>query len=99
MLLRLVLNSSTLVILQPQPPAAGTVGPSLFIPAFLPDYAFSSVPSLDKILGKVCIWRFTGTTAISNLKERWEKLELTTVYVLGDWNFPGSPFDRFHLWH
>jgi hypothetical protein len=63
-----------------------------------PDYALSSVPSLQKILGKVSIWPFTGTMTVSNLKEGWEELEPTAVYVLDDWSFSGSSFDRLHLW-
>lgn len=35
---------------------------------------------------------------MSNLKEGWEELELTTVYVPDDWSYSGSSFDRLHLW-
>ena len=51
------------------------------------------------MLGKVCIWLFTGTIVVSNLKEGWEELELTAVYIPDDWSFSGSPFDGLHLWY
>lgn len=47
-----------------------------------------SVRLLHKLLGKFCIWlSLIRTTAKSCLQEGWDRVELTTVYILDDWSF------------